>query len=842
MFSLEHSNLFFAVIVILPFYLLSALRFRNSGITIASLLRLISLLLLATILAAPALTKYISKNQWTALIDISDSMQKETARAQLEKLDAIKGKTDLSIVPFGGNAGTPDSFIKDIESIRRINPGVITKSTDISGALLSLAHLKSGNLLLVTDGFSSVGSNEQIINTAKKLGLKIFPIIPDNSESLQKKLKITQIDAPLFVAAQKNAEIRVSILNEFPKSQTGKLVIRQGTRTIYEADQEIESNKEKIIIAKSDANLEGIQELTAIFTPQDSLLPESSVKAFLTTEETEKILILSGDSSDQVLFKQIFKDSSYRTDMLLPSELSKMLEASKYSAIILNNIAYKDLSKSLQEGIKPYVLNGGGLIMIGGNRSFGLGGYIDTTIESVLPVQLVPPQTVLKRLNFAIQLVLDKSRSMAEGDRIFFAREAAKEVVRNLKDDDYLGVIGFDSNPFVVQKIEQLSIIRDTVLDRIDRLFPARRTNLLPAIDEARRGLERIKAGRKHMIILTDGKIPDASPLYIELVQQLKTVGITVSTVLLSDENEERLLEEMARRGGGSFYQTSDPSSLPRIFLKDIKVSTGEKTIQEASNFPVRKGSGKLTSTSLNTFLPLLGYVETKPRDNANLELVVIADDKSPPLLASAVYEKGKSIAFTSDANGRWSRNWAENANFKTFWENIIESVRNQNEDGGKGSKISFDLKHYIENGELFLDLTVFEPNNLQSITGILKSPASENINCNFTAKNRGHYICSTSQLMTGRYDLNIKIDNKNLPSTAIYLSPEMFGEKKGLGINKPFLEELASVTGGKINPDKKILDHISSNTTITKTDLRPWLFLLTAIVFFAEILARKKL
>ena len=60
-------------------------------------------------------------------------------------------------------------------------------------------------------------------------------------------------------------------------------------------------------------------------------------------------------------------------------------------------------------------------------------------------------------------------------------------------------------------------------------------------------------------------------------------------------------------------------------------------------------------STDIDAFPPLRGYVETKPRERANLELVVMTEGKAHPLLASWHYGKGRSLAFTSDANGRWS-------------------------------------------------------------------------------------------------------------------------------------------------------------------------------------------
>ena len=73
---------------------------------------------------------------------------------------------------------------------------------------------------------------------------------------------------------------------------------------------------------------------------------------------------------------------------------------------------------------------GGGLIMLGGDQSFGLGGYYKTVLEEILPVRS-DFEKEKEKPSLAMVLVIDKSGSMG-GEKIEMAKEAAKSAVELL--------------------------------------------------------------------------------------------------------------------------------------------------------------------------------------------------------------------------------------------------------------------------------------------------------------------------------------------------------------------------------------------------------------------------
>ena len=117
-------------------------------------------------------------------------------------------------------------------------------------------------------------------------------------------------------------------------------------------------------------------------------------------------------------------------------------------------------------------------------------------IEKLLPLEPKEP-TKREEKNRAVVLVIDKSGSMRDDNRITYAKEAAKAVARQLRDIDLLGVVGFDDIPFVVTYLETMARLRGVIDTQIDRLKPGGQTYFLPALKEARQQLERVTASRQ---------------------------------------------------------------------------------------------------------------------------------------------------------------------------------------------------------------------------------------------------------------------------------------------------------------------------------------------------------
>ncbi|MCB0339043.1 MAG: VWA domain-containing protein, partial [Bdellovibrionales bacterium] len=709
--------------------------------------------------------------------------------------------------------------------------------TNLESASQSAFYRGIRNLALISDGFETQGNSKVALKTIGG-GIRISPLVPNLDEKNESQFVISQIYAPLVAPANKSVEIRTTIKNTNAAPMKGNLTITHDGQNILNKEVTLAGDSEEVFITESLPSSEGIKEIQAILTPLNQGVATSSRRLFISGEKREKVLLISGSEQDQAQLASLLNKQAYRLDTYaVPQNMESLPSFKEYSVVILNNIARSDIPRGTPDDLEKYTKAGGGLIMIGGNRSFGLGGYRGTAIEKAMPVEFLPPETVKKRLNVAVVLVMDKSRSMSENQKIDFVKEAARAVIQNLKDEDYIQVIGFDASPFIVVQMGKLGDIRATAKERISRLFPAGQTNPLPALDEARRALARVPAGRKHVILLTDGKIPEASAYYSEVIHDMRLGGATLSTVMLGPLVYANQLQAMAKEGGGAFYHTDDPRSLPNIFLKDVKVNTGEKTLKEDTEYRVRFGPGRLLDTTLRAFPPVRGYVETRIKSKGNLELVTQSLERSDPLLASWDYGEGRALAFTSDANGRWSRDWILWSKFSQFWSEIIDSIRNKDE--ATGERIEFDVRPYIEHGDLILDLMVFTPLKSPLVTGDLTLPNGTATPLGFSMVAPGHYKANLANATAGIYELQAKSGKSEFTPVKFELSGELFGEQRGLGFNTPTLYEIASMTSGSINPPLEELI-IEREESSEKIDLRPFLAMLALMIFLLEIFWRE--
>ncbi len=97
------------------------------------------------------------------------------------------------------------------------------------------------------------------------------------------------------------------------------------------------------------------------------------------------------------------------------------------------------------------------------------------------------------------------------------------------------------------------------IISRLDRIGAGGGTNMYPAMTLAYQQLaDAADAGVRHMVLLTDGMTEGAG--YQQLVEQMrKDQNITVSTVAVGADADVKLLEQLARAGGGRFHQALTP-------------------------------------------------------------------------------------------------------------------------------------------------------------------------------------------------------------------------------------------------------------------------------------------
>ena len=306
-------------------------------------------------------------------------------------------------------------------------------------------------------------------------------------------------------------------------------------------------------------------------------------------------------------------------------------------------------------------VNENGLVL-GGEDTFGQAAYQDTPLERMLPVKAAAMIEAQKKSVLAMVLVIDRSRSMLDQDRMKLAKEAAKTSVQVLDPQDKIGVMAFSDYATWVAPLS-LGSNKEELLRQIDKLEPAGQTQMYEAVERAFLALEQTDADRRHIVLLTDG-VPTPGD-FSRLAQRMAKAGITISTGSIGKDADPDILKDMARIARGRYHPCENPADIPKILVQETRTAAGEVGVQEFVPFVFRA----LPGLDVSSAPPLQGYAATNPKPNSELLLLAAGGD---PLLSWWRYGGGVAMAFTADMHGKWAKNWTSWNGLGSFWKRLV--------------------------------------------------------------------------------------------------------------------------------------------------------------------------
>ena len=309
---------------------------------------------------------------------------------------------------------------------------------------------------------------------------------------------------------------------------------------------------------------------------------------------------------------------------------------------------------SWQQAIAQAVQTRGmGLFVSGGRSAFGPGGYHDTVIEEISPVEYVQKEEK-KDPSTTLSIVIDTSGSMV-GNRMTLAKEIARLAIRRLQPHDKVGIVEFYGTKQWAAPIQSAANSID--LQRaLNRLGAAGGTVLFPAVEESYYALQNVKTRYKHVLIVTDAGV-ETGP-YEALLRSMSDDGIAVSTVLVGPGRHSEFLVELADWGGGRYYHSPDRFNLPELLLK--KPSTSMLPPYRPGEFQLesRGGRGWWGDVDSDSMPPIETLVETSLRPGADLLLSVAGSSR--PVMASWQYGLGRVTSLSTEPVGPGTRKWGE--------------------------------------------------------------------------------------------------------------------------------------------------------------------------------------
>lgn len=619
------------------------------------------------------------------VIDSSDSIS-PSARAQAEAfvqdaLQAMRPEDQAAIVVFGENA-LVERVPSESQSFNRMHSVPRVARTDIESALqLGMAILPADTqkrLVLLSDGGENIGQALEVAQLSSSRDIPISYVdlsTPATSESM-----ITSLDAPASVRQGQNVDLVVTI--ESSQDQQGQLRVFGDETMVFEQNVQLQTGPNRFSL-QVEASEHGFQRYRAEIIPEiDDRAQNNQADVLVRVDGPPHILLIEGQRGEAEQFKIALESAEITADIVTPDTMpTDLTSLSNYEAVVLLNVPARDLPVQAMADLPVYVRElGRGLIMIGGDQSYGVGGYGRTPIEETLPVYM-DVRDREERPDLAMLFIIDKSGSMdschcsgpnrqtAQFQRggvpkVDIAKDAVIQASAVLSEHDNVGVVTFDDNAHWALPIQR-GPTADVVQSALAPVAPEGATNILAGLQSAEESLLNTDARIKHAILLTDGWSGDGDNLAI--AERMRNEGITLSVIAAGGGSAE-YLESLANAGGGRFYPTEDMEEVPQIFVQETITAVGNYLLEEAFT-PAYVGTSTIME-GLNDGLPqLYGYNGTTLKDTAG---VVLSGVDEAPVLAKWQYGLGRSIAWTSDVKGRWAQDWVNWPAFPQFTAQMV--------------------------------------------------------------------------------------------------------------------------------------------------------------------------
>jgi uncharacterized membrane protein len=612
-------------------------------------------LLLTGALAGVELQTTPSAQSLIVVADLSASLQnsRDTELATVQRIIASRqGDNRAGLVSFARdpqvevNASTDPQFSS---FQNQPNPHY----TDVASALQLAGSILPGDtrrhVVLVSDGRANLGDAVAEARLLHAEGIRVDTIavnVPLGPEVL-----VDRLDAPRSIAAGERADASAVIVSNTNTAATLRWYVDHNLVNTIQMQLSPGETTVSQVVQPAEPGFHSVQ---VVVDPTVDTYAENNVgEALVQVVGPARVLLVEDTPGAAASLDSALRSTGLLTTTVATAQMPRSsADMAAYSSVVLVNVPASSLGLDEMALLQAITRDLGlGLVVVGGTDSYGPGGYAGTSLETALPVQMLLPQNTQKP-PVAVMLVLESSEGQ-QGDQII--RGAAESVVDQLTPRDSVGVTNGTGGTVVVP----LGPLTDkaAVKKKIDSMMLGDPQSYQPDLAAADDQLGKSTASLKHIIMLGDGdpflRTPQSE------IEAIHAKGITISTVAVgADPGGGAVMQAIALWGHGRFYQSNSIQDVPQIFLKETNEALKPWIVEGNITPRLTSLAEVLPGIPLEAFPSLTGYVATTPRAAAD---VVLKSPQGDPLLATWQYGLGRVVAWTSDAEGRWTAallNW----------------------------------------------------------------------------------------------------------------------------------------------------------------------------------------
>jgi len=639
------------------------------------IIRSLILILIVMAIAGVTISQETKDTNTLFLIDKSNSMlgsENSVEEFVNGSLENKKAYDRVGVISFGKDAQIEYSPRIALDHVS-LEADVETRYTNIEDSIsLALAMCSDemkNRIVLISDGEENIGDFSSAINNIKRKNIefKVYDLnAKDNAE-----VQINKIKMPSRVYKNQQFDIEAEVWSN--TKTTGIMKVYSNNRQIGEKEISINQGINRFAFSDKLENTGFENYSVEIEVEGDTNSLNNKYVAFTEVLGSPRVLLIDNEREEGKELKKIIESMDIEVDYQRDREVYvELADLMRYKAVIMTNISLENLDSEFSKKLEVYVKDfGGGLVVTGGNESYALGGYYKSDLEKILPLNMEIKRDGIVP-SVSIMLVIDKSGSMSSDgfgiDKLAVAREAALRAVETMKPTDKIGLITFDNQIYL--NTSPLGYENKGELeDKISSITAGGGTTILPALAMANDELNQIKSDVKHVILLTDGQAEQNG--YDAVLREMNNNGITVSTIAVGAEADDRLLTMIAEEGKGRFYHVEDYDTMPSIFTKET-LMVSKVYLNNRDFYPQLIQYDSMVEPLLNGTPLLKGYIATSVKPEATL---ILESDRKDPILAQWRYGLGKVVCFTSDVNGGWSRDYLTSTNGVDFFKNMARTA-----------------------------------------------------------------------------------------------------------------------------------------------------------------------
>lgn len=683
-------------------------------------------------------------------------------------------------------------------------------------------------LVLFTDGKENMGQVESLSNVLKNqnVQLLIYPLKAQEYDDAQ----LFSISLPHNLYKEEKG--RVEVVVNANMEEHGTFYLQAGDKKIVEEPIAVRKGKNYFqFVIPSIKGTGNIQYTGTIDFPQDSNPHNNTFTTTVSVTSDPKILVL-GAKADIENINRLLEGLSIEYTASTAAQTPDGIDfLAGFDAVMLVNTSHQEISYELENNLERCVKEQGlGLILIGGEKTFALGGYENSLLESMLPLESRMKGNK-KQPNTGLILAIDCSGSMEEESggikKLEMAKEAALRSLEILEEEDAIGILGFsDQVEWIVpyQAIKNKSNIEN----QVKKLAAKGGTLILPGLKAAQEELAVSDTKIKHIILLSDGQGEREG--FDSILKEMKEERITLSTVAVGQDAEKELLEKLSQTTGGRAYAAVEIHQIPEIFTKETYLAT-KKYINERRFLP--EIVQKTEYFSHQTLPPLEGYIGTGLKERAQL---ILQSDMEDPILALWQYGLGKVVAWTPDMAGKWSGEWLQWKDFQEQWGKLINLCLTPR--SGKNVEIEMLQK----GSHVPVYVKVKEEESIQSMRILLQGPENFYKEIALQQIRIGEFSGDILLDKTGEYSLTFFLHKDgqafNVGTRILHLN---YSPEYDVVIGDPLAIFEKIPNSQKIEEDTRIFDLAIDRSERSKKPLDFILLPLALLIFIVDIWYRKK-